>query len=73
MMLKEIFKDVESRMQQAVDHLMHELSGVRTGRASLVIFDGVRVDSYGTPSPLNQVAKLQRRQAHSRADSASDL
>jgi ribosome recycling factor len=57
-MLKEIFQDVDSRMQQALDHLMHELAGVRTGRASLVIFDGVRVDYYGTPSPLNQVAKL---------------
>ncbi len=58
MMLKEIFKDIDTRTQQALDHLMHELAGVRTGRASLVIFDGVRVDYYGTPSPLNQVAKL---------------
>ena len=36
----------------------HKLAAVRTGRASLAMFDGVHVDYYGTPTPLNQVAKL---------------
>jgi len=57
-MLNEIFKDMDQRMSQAVEHLKHELATVRTGRASLAIFDGVRVEAYGTASPLNQVAKL---------------
>jgi ribosome recycling factor len=57
-MLTEIFKNVEERMDQAVEHLKHELATVRTGRATLAIFDGVRVDAYGSASPLNQVAKL---------------
>ena len=51
-------KATEERMDKTVDNLKHELSTVRTGRASLAILDGVRVDYYGTPSPLNQVAKL---------------
>jgi len=57
-MLTEIFKDVDERMRQAVEHMKHELATVRTGRASLAIFDGIRVDAYGSASPLNQVAKL---------------
>ena len=54
----EIFRDVELKMKHAVDHLHQELRSVRTGRASLAILDGVMVDYYGTPTPLNQVANL---------------
>jgi ribosome recycling factor len=57
-MLKEIYKDIEHRMQQTIDMLKHDLATIRTGRASLAILDGIKVDYYGTPSPLNQVAKL---------------
>lgn len=56
--MKELLKDVERRMTGAVDSLKGELAGLRTGRASLAILDGVMVDYYGTPSPLNQVASL---------------
>ena len=45
-------------MQGQVDHVRHELAGVRTGRASVGILDSVRVDAYGTQMPLNQVATL---------------
>lgn len=56
--MEETRKATEERMDKTVDNLKHELSTVRTGRASLAILDGIRVDYYGTPTPLNQVAKL---------------
>lgn len=45
-------------MEKALEALRHDLSKMRTGRASLSILDGVRVDYYGTPTPLNQLATL---------------
>ena len=45
-------------MEGAVEHLKRELAGLRTGRASLALLDGIRVDYYGTPTPLKQVATL---------------
>ncbi len=56
--MKEVFLDVELKMKHAVDHLHKELRTLRTGRASLAILDGVTVDYYGTPTPLNQLANL---------------
>lgn len=56
--MKEVFKEVESQMKHAVDHLHNELKHLRTGRASLALLDGVTVDYYGSPVPLNQVANL---------------
>jgi len=57
-MLDAQYKDCKKRMDQAVAKLAAELAKVRTGRASLSIFDGVRVDYYGSPTPVNQVAGL---------------
>jgi ribosome recycling factor len=55
-------KDVEgaakARMDKAITAMQHEMAGIRTGRASVSIFDNLRVDYYGTPTPLNQVANL---------------
>ncbi len=48
----------DKRMDSTVEDFSHKLATVRTGRASLGILDGVRVDYYGTPTPLSQVAKL---------------
>jgi len=45
-------------MNSAIEHVRHELSGVRTGRASVAILDGVHVEAYGSRLPLNQVAGL---------------
>lgn len=45
-------------MDKALTDLQHEMSSIRTGRASVSIFDGIRVDYYGTPTPLNQLATL---------------
>lgn len=51
-------KDAKARMQKAIDLLRLELTKVRTGRASLGVLEDVRVEYYGTPTPLNQVATL---------------
>lgn len=56
--MKEVFKEVESHMKHAVDHFHIELKHLRTGRASLALLDGITVDYYGSPVPLNQVANL---------------
>ena len=46
------------RMDAALEHLKRELGGLRTGRASLTLLDGIKVDYYGTATPLKQVANL---------------
>lgn len=56
--IQEIEKDVERRMQGAVDALHSEFKTLRTGRANVSLLDGITVDYYGTPTPLNQVANL---------------
>ena len=50
--------DAEQRMDGAVTHIQRELSGVRTGRASINILDNVTVEAYGAEMPLNQVVSL---------------
>lgn len=55
---KTILADTDKKMGASVQDARHKLAAVRTGRASLAMFDGVSVDYYGTPTPLNQVAKL---------------
>jgi ribosome recycling factor len=56
--MKEVFKDVETRMKHALDHFHNELKHLRTGRASLALLDGVTAEYYGTPTPINQLATL---------------
>src|SRR3954467_5664695 len=56
--LKSLYGEVTKRMKAALDHLQHEYGGVRTGRASVTILDGVHVEAYGSKLPLNQVAGL---------------
>jgi ribosome recycling factor len=53
-----IIKDLETRMQAAVDLLAREFSGVRTGRANTALLDGLRVEAYGTQTAINQMASL---------------
>lgn len=57
-MKEEILSELKKRMAKAIDALNHELSGLRTGRASIAILDGVKVDYYGNPTPLKQIASL---------------
>lgn len=57
-MSQQYFKDANTRMDQAAKKLGGDLAKVRTGRASLAVFEGVSVDYYGTPTPINQVAGI---------------
>jgi ribosome recycling factor len=56
--LKGLYAEVGKRMGVALDHVKHELAGVRSGRASVTILDNVHVEAYGSRMPLNQVAGL---------------
>lgn len=56
--MQEVFRNVEIKMKKSLDHFHEELKLLRTGRASLAILDHVRVDYYGTPTPLNQLGNL---------------
>ena len=57
-MINEIFVDIKDRMNKAVEHYRYEVSTIRTGRASTNILDGVKVDYYGSPTPLNNIAHI---------------
>lgn len=57
-MSNDIKQDAETRMHKAVESLRHEMSKIRTGRATPAILDHVRVEYYGNMTPLNQVANI---------------
>lgn len=57
-MSEKVINDLEEKMNKSLKNLQGDLNKVRTGRASLALFDDIRVDYYGTPTPLNQVATL---------------
>lgn len=54
----EILLDAEERMEKAVEHLATSLTGIRTGRANPGLVDSVKVDYYGSPTPLKQIANI---------------
>ena len=56
--VKEVEANAKNRMEKAVTDLQHEMASIRTGRASVSIFDSLKVDYYGTPTPINQLANL---------------
>jgi ribosome recycling factor len=56
--LKGLYAEVTKRMNVSLEHVRHELTGVRSGRASVTILDNVHVEAYGSRVPLNQVAGL---------------
>lgn len=57
-MIDDIFEETKESMGKSLEALKRELNRVRTGRASLSILDGIKVDYYGTLTPLNQMATL---------------
>jgi len=57
-MVKETLAQAKTRMGKALEDFRHELATVRTGRASASLLDHIKVEYYGTPTPLNQVATL---------------
>jgi ribosome recycling factor len=56
--VKEVEASLKTRMEKALSDLQHDMASIRTGRASLGILDHIRVNYYGTPTPLNQLANL---------------
>lgn len=57
-MLKQVLADTESRMKKSVASLSQSYNTVRSGKASVQMIDGITVDYYGTPTPLNQVGNV---------------
>ena len=57
-MINDIVKSLQGDLDKGIEAFKRELAKVRTGRANLSVLDGVRVDYYGTPTPLNQIASL---------------
>jgi ribosome recycling factor len=56
--VKDVENHVKTRMDKVVSDLQHAMANIRTGRASVNLFDSVKIDYYGTPTPINQVATL---------------
>ena len=61
--LKELSSDLKRRMDQAVAAFQSNLASVRTGRASVHMLDSVKVDYYGTPTPISQLAQVSAPEA----------
>ena len=57
-MINDITTDTEDGMKKAVDSFRRDLQKIRTGRANAAMLDGIKVDYYGTPTPVNQVATV---------------
>ena len=55
---KEVEANMKTRMDKAIADLQHEMASIRTGRAAISLLDNIRVDYYGTPTPLNQIGNL---------------
>jgi len=58
MPIDDILLDCEMHMEKAIEHLQHELRGLRTGRASPALVEDLRVDYYGSPTPLKSIAAV---------------
>ena len=55
---KAVIEDARQRMHASVEAVQRDLTAMRTGRASVAMLDGIKVDYYGTPTPLNQVGNM---------------
>jgi ribosome recycling factor len=58
MPLDDILMDAEEHMEKAVEHVQHELRGIRTGRASPALVENIHVDYYGAQTPLKSIASI---------------
>lgn len=63
-MIKDILKEANARMEKAVEHVKDEMMKIRTGKASSNMLDSVKVDYYGTPTPISQVANVNTPDFH---------
>jgi ribosome recycling factor len=60
-----VIKDAAARMDKSIEAFREEIAKIRTGKATTALLDGIKVDYYGTPTPLNQVANVSVLDAHS--------
>lgn len=63
-MITDVLKETEEKMNNALNALQNNLAQVRTGRANASILDGIMVDYYGQPTPINQMAAIKTPDAH---------
>lgn len=63
-MNNEFIKDAKQRMDKTVEAFRNEIAKIRTGKATTALLDGIKVDYYGTMSPLNQVGNVSVIDAH---------
>ncbi|MCI8452433.1 ribosome recycling factor [Enterorhabdus sp. P55] len=63
-MVDEILMQAEERMEKALSSLHDNFSSVRTGRANAMVLDRIKVDYYGVPTPINQMAGVKTPEAH---------
>lgn len=59
-----VIKDAKQRMDKTIEAFRNEISKIRTGKATTALLDGIKVDYYGTPTPLNQVGNLSVLDVH---------
>ena len=57
-MLNEIYDACETKMQGSVDHMLRDFKTLRTGKVTTSVLDNVKIDYYGTPTPLDQVGSV---------------
>lgn len=57
-MLDEIFNECETKMKKSIEHLMHDFKMLRTGKVTTQVLDNIRIDYYGTMTPLDQVGSV---------------
>ncbi|MCD7845805.1 MAG: ribosome recycling factor, partial [Oscillospiraceae bacterium] len=72
MELKAELKEFEDKMKKAKDFLTGQFDAVRAGRANAAVLNGITVDYYGTPTPINQVAAISVPDPRSRVISPGD-
>ncbi|SFV69120.1 Ribosome recycling factor [hydrothermal vent metagenome] len=57
-MLEEIFNECETKMQGSIEHMQREFKTLRTGKVTTAVLDNIKIDYYGTPTPLDQVGSV---------------
>ena len=57
-MLNEIYENTKEHMEKSIEALKHDLNTLRTGKVSTAVVENIKVDYYGTPTPLNQVGSV---------------
>lgn len=62
--MNEIIKDAKLRMDKSIEAFRHDISKIRTGKATTALLDGIKVDYYGTLTPLNQMANVSVLDSH---------